>query len=148
MQWESYLQKIQLWIPSLTVENDVRGAVIPALCRDRFLCHPSPTLVRGDNVKSTVYAISTALDPIGFYEPSRMTPNYLLPTAYYNSSYLEVPKARPHTFIKSINFAHDNVKAEVTVWRQSRDFSLIPRKLCRLAVGCSPMFWRSCRISV
>ena len=33
----------------------------------------SPTLVRGDNVKSTVYAISTALDPIGFYEPSRMT---------------------------------------------------------------------------
>jgi hypothetical protein len=36
MQWESYLQRIQLWIPSLTVENDVRGAVIPALCRDRL----------------------------------------------------------------------------------------------------------------
>ncbi len=95
----------------------------------------SPTLVRGDNVKSTVYAISTALDPSALPQDDTQ-----LPTAYYNSSYLEVPKARPHTFIKSINFAHDNVKAEVTVWRQSRGFSPIPRKLCRLAVGCSPMF--------
>ncbi len=64
MQWESYLQKIQLWIPSLTVENDVRGAVIPALCRDRLLKNKAGpgTLrrssvrrgVRGDNERGNV----------------------------------------------------------------------------------------------
>jgi hypothetical protein len=61
MQWESYLQKIQLWIPSLTVENDVRGAVIPALCRDRLLCHPG-----GRATTDRVHALQDFTGSFGF----------------------------------------------------------------------------------